>query len=175
MHSTLQHQEAHRYVKYDATNNPFIKQHIEAIKDKYITFTTTIRAWIIQNYYLAKTGSSILPAILQTLQFEGRRRLDPTANENFILSILSDSPYFEAGNAMGAMRPAGAFGSSRLNFLLLALKVYLHQWYIHYPQNQEHLTYKMLLCHLDDGEILLFLCRNRSVIIQPWMCPISEK
>ena len=112
---TLQHQEAHRYAKYDATNNPFIKQHIEALRTN-ISHSLPELGMDNTKLLLAKTGSSILPAILQTLQFEGRRRLDPTANENFILSILSDSPYFEAGNAMGAMRPAGAFGSSRLNF-----------------------------------------------------------
>lgn len=111
----LQDGSTHSYARYDATRNPFIQQHIEALRAN-ISHSLPESGIDNTKLLLAKTGSSILPAILHTLQFNGRRQLDPRASENFILSILSDGPYFEAENAMGAMRPAGAFVSSRLSF-----------------------------------------------------------
>lgn len=98
----------HSYARADGIKEDLIQPHIDAIK-AHILHELPKGVDQDMKILLAGSGSSILPAILQTLQFEGRWHMDPSFNERFILQILSENPYFEAGKAIKSMKPVGAF------------------------------------------------------------------
>lgn len=112
----VQDGKQHAYARYDVAKAPRVKEYLDAINKLVIkglpdgTNQNDVKSLIV------RTGSSILPDILQILDTEGRRRVVSPFDERFLIQILSDSPYFEAGKAIAAVKPIHALEYETLTF-----------------------------------------------------------
>lgn len=113
---TVQEGQSHAYARYDAVKHPRVQEYIEAIKTLVFSSLPEGISPSELKTLLVRTGSSIFPDVLQILNFEGRKHVLSPQNERFLIQILSESPYFEAGKAIKAMEPIHALDHNTLTF-----------------------------------------------------------
>lgn len=100
--------ESHAYARYDIAKHPRVQEYIAMIRKLVQSDLPEGTDSSQLKTLLVRTGSSIFPDILQILNFEGRKHVISPQNERFLIQILSESPYFEAGKAIKAMQPVHA-------------------------------------------------------------------
>ncbi len=106
----------HAYARYDVAKHPRVQEYIRAIKSLVLSgLPEGVNSSELKTL-LVRTGSSIFPDVLQILNFEGRKHVLSPQNERFLIQILSESPYFEAGKAIKAMEPVHALDHDTWTF-----------------------------------------------------------
>lgn len=108
--------KSHSYARYDIAKHPRVQEYLEVIRLLVLSDLPEGIDPLQLKTLLVRTGSSIFPDILQILNFEGRKHVLSPQNERFLIQILSESPYFEAGRAIKAIEPVHALDFESFTF-----------------------------------------------------------
>lgn len=113
---SLQMKSKHKYARYDVVKHPRMLEFITAlekiVKERFpdSNYLSSFRMMVL------RSGAGIFPDILEILDNEGRKHIKSPQNENFLIQMATESPYFEAGKAINARRPINALESDTLTF-----------------------------------------------------------